>query len=171
MLDGLRQASLELEIRADVDAVDGREERVASQGEHPVVDARAQWAQQRNLRAAPGVGAEARFGEIAESFSKDAGARREVRLYAVNRDRRLHEHVSHSGTERWRAFGLVFVSVGVLEFEPDDEQSGAEGEAARHSIGRRRRRAGEKGGICPRRRRAGQDEGADKERSDESHTE
>src|SRR5690348_16776396 len=102
--------------------MDGVVKRVAAQLEYPVVDARAYWTKQRDLRAAPRVETDVGLADVQERFPVGAASGREIRLHAEERKRRLQQHVAHP---RAQAGGEVLFLLGrarVLEFEANDEQ-------------------------------------------------
>ena len=101
---------------------------MAFQVEHAIVDTRAHGAGDRDLDAAAGVDESGRFFVVPKVFTIYAPAYSGIKL-----DRQaegLNEDISRGRAKRRARFRYVFRRVGVLEFEPDDQQADTEGKAA-----------------------------------------
>src|SRR5712664_3246988 len=89
----------ELQVQSCVDAVRWRIQRTASQLEHAVVHSQPQRANQIHFHAAAGVEGEARVLVCVERLAIQTAARREVRLEAEDRKRRLQQQIAAAGGE------------------------------------------------------------------------
>ena len=62
---------------------------------------------------------------------------------------RLQQHIAHAGLQRRRGRGIVVAGVCVLELEPDDQETGADADAAHRAVRGGRVRADERGRVGP----------------------
>ena len=138
-LDGVRPrqvVSSERQIQSCVDAVRWRVQRTASQLDHPIIDAQLQRPNQRNLRAAAGVEADASVRVQPQRLVVDAGAGGEVRLEPEKRtgvcSRTLPMPVLSSGAPAVTSEACR----GVFELERDHHEPRAERRAQHASVRR-----------------------------------
>jgi len=101
---------------------------MAFQVEHAIVDARAHGAGDMDLDAAAEIDESGRLFIVPKVFTIDAPACSAIKL--ERQAEGLNQDVPGGRAKRRAQFRQVFRGVGVFEFEPDDQQTDAEGKTA-----------------------------------------